>query len=728
MGACSLSAERLQPNIVHFLIDDLGWQDIACYRQGESVYETPNLDRIAANGIRFTQAYSPAPTCAPSRVAYMAGQWPTHTGVYHVQGGVLARAYDPSSPRIPPFYDARLPEQTPNIAQVLNQAGYTTGHLQKWHSGGRSAGYPGPADYGFDFGWDGDREYNDPELWPPENPRHKHQYLAGIWAGMRPHRLADFPTYDEEDPFRMDPNDDDRPFDGGVDLAVKWLDKSKDKPFFLNYATFMVHGPIGTRDRKRLEYYCEKMGIPFPTDPGPIYQGREGQKNPYYAAMVDSVDWMVGKVITYLEETDDPRNPGHKLIDNTYIIISSDNGGVTGVSVRDAEGKSGQETVTDNAPLRGGKQTPQEGGLRIPFMVQGPGIEAGRVDDSIVSLIDLFPTFMDMAQLPEEPALQLDGCNLFPLFKGQAQAPKLADGRIRDTLYFHYPIQNPLASAIRKGDWKLIVHYAPEANQGESVSLYRLQNEDGSFADLGEAVNLADRYPDIRDDLLYDLRQHLEAYDAEIPYKNPANPRNVYAEADRIPKLLRQYSEGDQLTIHFEVGEDKAQIVDAKLIYTTNGSDLLRKARNFEEWFEAPAEVLAGKAVAKAPPGMTHGVFYLRDANGFLITTEPIPAETEVGKVYNITPHFENAFAYRPGLYAMVESGESALRQALVAGQDTRALSHALSRGRHALEQDVSEALYAQAIRDIRKEIRSFKGVIREASRPVLNRFRLRDW
>ncbi len=730
-GATSFASaadQRPAPNIVHFLIDDLGWQDIACYRDGAAMYETPNIDRIAQHGMRFTQAYSPAPTCAPSRVAYMAGQWPTHTGVYHVQGGVLTRAYHPSSPRIPPFYAARLPEDQPNLAQVLKGAGYITGHLQKWHSGGRSAGYPGPADYGFDFGWDGDREYNDPDLWPPENPQHKREYLSGIWAGIRPNRLADFPTYDEGDPFRMNPDDDDRPFDGGVDLALKWLNKSKGQPFFLNYATFMVHGPIGTRDRKRLQYYCDKLGIPFPEDPGSTNTTRSGQKNPYYAAMVDSMDWMVGEVMTYLETTDDPRNPGHKLIDNTYIILSSDNGGVTGVPAVNAAGKREHEEVTDNAPLRGGKQTPQEGGVRIPFIVQGPAIEAGAVNDSMVSLIDLFPTFMDIAGLPVQPALELDGCNLLPLFQGEANSPLLADGSVRDTLYFHYPIQNPMASAIRKGDWKLILHHAPEANGGVETTLYRLQHEDGSFADIGEVTNLAEQYPEIRDDLLSDLLRHFEEYDVEVPYKNSANPGGLHAHADQVPAVLRQYSEGDQLTVHFEAGEGKAKIIDANLIYTLNGSDLLRKHRNFEEWFEAPAEVFGGKAVATAPPGMTHAIFYLRDANGFLVTSAPVPAETEVGQVSLITPTFENAFAYRPGLIAMIQCGESAVRHALVAGQDVSALSDALAAGRMTLEQEVAEVSYAPAIRQIRKEIRAFKGLVVEASLPELNRFRLQDW
>jgi len=312
--------------------------------------------------------------------------------------------------------------------------------------------------------------------------------------------------------------------------------------------------------------------------------------------------------------------------------------------------------------------------------------------------------------------------------KGEAEAPTLADGRVRDTLYFHYPIGIPLASAIRKGDWKLILNYAPEFNRNPEIGLYRLQNADGSFADLGEAENMADSEPGIRDELLEDLQTHLEKFDTEIPYKNPANPGGVFADAGQVPKVLRQYSEGDLLTVHFEAGEGKAKIVDAKLIYTLNGSDLLRKNRSYEEWFEAPAEIQGGKAVATAQPGMTHGIFYLRDANDFLITSKPLPPQAKVGQTYEITPTLKDAFAWRPGLIAMIKTGEAALRHALVAGQDVTALNDALAAGRSTLEQAVEEEPYAKAMRQIRKEIRAFKGVVVEASLPELNQFRLKDW
>ena len=281
------------------------------------------------------------------------------------------------------------------IPEVLKQAGYISGHVAKWHTGGKSAGYPFPLDQGFDFGFTEagglHKFYNDAELWNPKDGK-KNQFW-GSFGRMHPDRLSDFATQDPEDPFQLD--EEERPFDKPLDLALGFIRKNKDKPFFLNYCPYYVHAPIQTRDRKRFEHYLDKMGHPIPTDPGPIYHKLDGQMNPYYASMVDTVDWMIGQVVTYLEETYDPRNPGHKLIDNTYVIVDSDNGGVL--------------PYTDNTPLRGGKQTSLEGGIRIPFIVRGPGVSAGSSCDVPINLIDLFPTFMTMAGLEPDERLKLDG-------------------------------------------------------------------------------------------------------------------------------------------------------------------------------------------------------------------------------------------------------------------------------------------------------------------------------
>ena len=338
-GGASVVWAVPQPNIVHILTDDLGWMDVACYYRAvhgkQSIYETPNMDRIASGGMRFMQAYSPSATCSPSRAAYMAGQYTIHTGVLHVIGGIAPTPFRADFPYIDGYYPSRLDLDTPVIADVLKDAGYVTGHIQKWHLGGRSNGYPDPVAYGFDFGWTDGKDYNDPEVWD-KNMKHKHEYWSGVWLPNYPNRLQGFGTSDPDDPFRVDPADDDRPFDGVSDLAVRWLDKVKDqdKPFFLNLCPSFVHGPICTRDRKRLEYYCKKMGMPFPATPGKVTDKVDGQVNPYYASMIDSLDWQVGKILSFLETTGDPRNPGHKLIDNTYLIVSSDNGGAERYATR----------------------------------------------------------------------------------------------------------------------------------------------------------------------------------------------------------------------------------------------------------------------------------------------------------------------------------------------------------------------------------------------------------
>lgn len=172
VGGCfvtaSAKASDPQPNIVHILTDDLGWQDIACYYRAvhgeESIYETPNMDRIAANGMRFMQAYSPAPTCAPSRAAYLSGRTTLRTGVLHVLGGWPVRARTATHKYIDPAYSCRLPLDVLTIPQILKDAGYLTAHIQKLHVGGVHHGYPGPLDYGFDFSWvtGGSKRYSDP--------------------------------------------------------------------------------------------------------------------------------------------------------------------------------------------------------------------------------------------------------------------------------------------------------------------------------------------------------------------------------------------------------------------------------------------------------------------------------------------------------------------------------------------------------------------------------------
>jgi arylsulfatase A-like enzyme len=729
LAVTSMATAAPQPNIVHILADDLGWQDIACYYRAahggqESAYETPHLDRIAAQGMRFMQAYSPSATCSPSRAAIMAGQFTPRTGVLHVTGGEVPTPFNASFAYMDGFYPCRLDLNTPTIARVLKDAGYTTAHIKKWHLGGRSDGYPGPLQYGFDFSWDAKtKDYNDPELWDSAR-KGKSEYYNGLWLPLNP-RHKGFATDKPNDPFRTDPGDDDRPFDGVSDLALRWLAKAKDggKPFFLNLCPSLVHGPISTRDRKRLQHYCDKMGVPFPTAPGKITDKKDGQVNPYYASMIDDLDWSIGEVLTFLETTDDPRNPGQKLIANTWLIISSDNGGAEG---NFAPG----ERVADNSPLREGKSTVYEGGLRIPFIVMAPGVKPGSVSETPVNLIDLFPTFMSIAGAPRRGDLNLDGCDLLPVLLGKETVARHADGRPRDTLYFSLPCGKTASSVIRRNGWKLVLNHTPEANGRPPVELFQLYHDDGRPADLSEQHNLAASRPAERDELLAALEKWLHDLDAQLPYKNAtvAKPGNALPGAEKVPRVLGLNEKDDRVEVRFESAGGKSAVIRADLIYTTNGSDELRDRSAYEEWHRIRAEVGDGIAFAAAPPGMTHGIFCLRDENGFLIRSKDIPPSNGPGSVRNfsIASDSKDTFAWRPGLIALIRLAEKARVSADMAKLDTAALSAALASAEITAQQPTDPTSYPIAIRKLRHAIRSLE--VPESKTGALHLFDLGKW
>jgi len=696
--ASSAVAGAPKPNIVHIMIDDLGWQDIASHKMdGQPVYETPNLDRLTRQGRRFTQAYSPSPTCAPSRTSFLSGRHPAHTGIYHVTGSSLPRVRDQFA-LVPPYYPYGLPPDATTIPQVLKRAGYVSGHVGKWHVGGKSEGYPFPLDLGFDFGFS-DRSYNDPELWNPEEGD-KLQFF-GSWRRMK-NRAKDFATADPSDPFQIDA--DGRPFDKPLDLAVGFMRQNKEKPFFLSFCTFYVHGPIGTRDRVRLEKYCKKMGYDFPTDPGIINSSKwSGHHNPYYASNVDTVDWMVGNVLEYLETTDDPRNPGHKLIDNTYVIVDADNGGC--IHIRSSE------PVTDNSPLQEGKVTTYEGGIRIPFLVRGPDVEPGSTCDTPINLLDMFPTFMAMAGMEPDPSLELDGCNILPLMKDEADAAVHANGTPREAMHWYFPIESCMTAVIRKGGWKLTHHYGMERGDSRpaGLELYRLYNDDGSAADLGERENLADKHPEIRKSLAAELIDFLNDSGVSEPYRNPAFATD--AERVALPSIVKRGSEGSRVWVEFESGEGKSAITEAFLLYTLNPKPFDTTRGHRQEWFRLPVTPVDGRVETTMPPGATHGVFYLRDANDLIITSR----EKDFGVKGN--------YAYTPGLHALIQLGEQAVTSSAKAGEDASAIKTVLLDAEKLYAAGTgSEPEYCGAIRALRGAIRKQKE-LPEAGKPYLNRF-----
>jgi arylsulfatase A-like enzyme len=710
------ATETPKPNIVHIMIDDMGWQDIASHKiDGKPVYETPHLDRLTKDGLRFTEAYSPAPTCAPSRVAFLRGQHPLNTGVYHVAGGQIPRAWQNNSKRIPPYYIYGLPQSEPMIPEVLKKSGYVSGHVGKWHAGGKSAGFPFPLDQGFDFGFTekGGRHkyYNDSDLWRDED-RIKNRFF-GTWSSMKPDRLSDFATTDSQDPYQLD--EDGRPFDKPLDLALGFMNKNKEKPFFLNFCPYYVHGPIGTRDRKRFEHYLKKMGYPFPTDPGSLDKGKPGHTNPYYASMVDTVDWMVGEVVTYLEETDDPRNPGHKLIDNTYLVVDSDNGGVL--------------PYTDNRPLKGGKQNTWEGGVRIPFIVRGPGVKKGTSCDTPINLIDLFPTFMEMAGQKQDAQLKLDGANILPLLHGSSDQVVMPNGKTRDTLYWYFPMDSHMSGAMRKGDWKLVNSYGVNGGSDakESVQLFRLYNEDGSMNDIEEKLDVADQHPEVCKAMLAELNQNIKSANAPMPYRNSLGREVPKEELASMPAVLELGVKGDHVWVTMEAptktGAKKAAIVEANLLYTLNPKPFDTTGGHREEWFKAPAKISQGRVEAIMPPGATHAAFCMRDANGFLITSEPMPSFQEVTHTIKNSAMLKNGYAYKPGLFALIKLGKQASSSSKKLGLDTKALQSALAGAQQQHDAAaINEKQMCDAIRTLRGAIRNQAGSP-QAKHPLINRF-----
>ena len=328
-----VASAATKPNIVFILADDLGYTDLACY--GSKYYETPNIDKLAANGIRFTDGYSCGPNCQPTRAALMSGQYMPRTGVYTV--GSIDRFNWQSRPLRPVDNVTALPLDKITVAQALKSAGYATGMFGKWHLGNDAKHHPGAR--GFDEAIESAGVHFDFNTDP------KVDYPKGQY-------LADFLT----------------------DKAVDFIRRHKDGPFFLYLPHFAVHAPHQAKEELIAKFKDKK----------PV----GGHHDPTYAAMIYSVDQSVGRIVALLDEL--------KLTDNTLVIFSSDNGGVGGYA---REGIKKAEGITDNAPLRGGKGMLYEGGVREPFIFRWPGhIPKGTECAEPINSVDLYPTLLEIAK------------------------------------------------------------------------------------------------------------------------------------------------------------------------------------------------------------------------------------------------------------------------------------------------------------------------------------------
>jgi arylsulfatase A-like enzyme len=443
----SLAAER-KPNIIFILADDLGWTDLSC--QGSRFYETPNIDRLAEAGMRFTSGYSCGPNCQPTRAALMSGQYGPRTGVYTVGG--IDRFNWQSRPLRPVDNVEKLAPEKITIAEALKRAGYATALFGKWHLGEDPKHHPSAQ--GFDEAIVSMGRHFDFET----NPRV--DYPTGTY-------LADFLT----------------------DKASDFIRRHPDRPFFVSLHHFAVHSPHEAKTN-----LIEKFKPKSPA---------AGHRSPVYAAMIASVDESVGRIVALLDELN--------LGTNTLVVFTSDNGGVGGYEREGIQCGS----ITDNAPLKGGKGMLYEGGIRVPYIFRWPGrIAAGSKCDQPINSVDLYPTLLQLAAAKAPPGYPLDGSSYASLLFNAGKAPS-----DRSSLFWHFPgylgaggdtWRATPAGAIRCGDWKLIEFF-----EDDRLELYDLRN------DLGETHNLAASRPDKAKELHDQLRAWREELRAPMPTPNP---------------------------------------------------------------------------------------------------------------------------------------------------------------------------------------------------------------
>lgn len=439
-GQTTAPKTQKPPNIILLLVDDLGWMDIGFY--GSSFYETPNIDRLAKEGIKFTNAYSACNVCSPSRASILTGKNPARL---HLTDWI--EGYEkPFAKLLSPAWTKYLPLEETTLAEILKKKNYATASIGKWHLGDDIKYYP--EHQGFDLN------------------------IAGYYAGSPP-------TYFS--PYRIPrlKNGDKGEYltDRLTDEAIQFMDVKKSNPFFLYLPYYAVHTPIQAK-QEDVEAFRSKVNASSP------------QQNPVYAAMIKSLDESVGRLLQYVKEKG--------LEDNTIIIFTSDNGGLV----------RSRNPITSNVPLREGKGTAYEGGVRVPLIVKWKG-KIKETTQSEVPVIgtDLFPTLAAITNSNIRYIRNIDGVNIAPLLFG---APSIK----REALYWHYPHYHSEGAtpytSIRQGDYKLILFY-----EDGKMELYNLKN------DLGEQHNLVDKEPKMAATLLKKMTEWKRTAGAQDPLINP---------------------------------------------------------------------------------------------------------------------------------------------------------------------------------------------------------------
>ncbi|MCU0874594.1 MAG: sulfatase, partial [Pirellulaceae bacterium] len=471
-GPALVSADH--PNVVFILADDLGWADTTLYGHTQ-FYQTPNIERLVKRGMTFSRAYSASPLCSPTRSAVLTGLSPARTGITtpncHLPQVVLeatiGKAAGPDQKSIQPTPLTRLKTEYRTLAESLQEAGYATGHFGKWHLGPEPYS---PLQQGFDV----------------DVPHHPGPGPAGSFVA--PWKFANFqeraPGEHIED--RM------------ADEAVAWMEKQKDRPFYLNYWMFSVHAPFDAKPAL-IEKHRTRVN---PADP---------QRSPTYAAMIESMDDAIGTLLDALDRL--------QVADNTIIILTSDNGGNM---YNEVDGT----TPTSNAPLRGGKATMFEGGTRVPCVIVWPGITAaGSRSDAIIQSEDYYPTLLAGLELKAAPNQHFDGTSILPALRGGELA--------REAVFQYFPHHPgvpdwlPPAVSVHRGDWKLIRLFHGGENGAHRYLLFHLRD------DLGENNNLAAQKPDLVSELDSLISRFLADTKAVVPIPNPAfDPAKYHPELE----------------------------------------------------------------------------------------------------------------------------------------------------------------------------------------------------
>lgn len=407
-----------KPNIVFIFVDDMGYMDLAC--NGSDLYRTPNIDKLASQGTRFTHARTAAHVCSPTRASVLTGKYPARIRLTDFLKGhqkPYARLL------VPDWKMGLVPGEDTTIGEVLKAQGYATAWLGKWHAG------PGAEHFGFDAG---NQE----------------------WI----HNRKDDPA-DQKGVYTLNRE------------AFGFISANKGKPFFVALSHYSPHGPIRFKEDLRNEY--QKI----------IDEKKPRQTHAGYAAMIEDLDASVGQLLDFLEK--------EKLADDTLVIFTSDNGG--------------ESNFTNNAPLRAGKGTLYEGGVRVPLIARWPGrIPAGKTSAAALCSIDFLPTFAALAgaTVPED----VDGLDITATLEGKA-APA------REALYWHYPhyhAEKPSGS-ILKGDWKLIEWF-----ETGKTELFNLKD------DPNEEKDLASTNQEKAAELLASLKSWREKTGAQMMKENPA--------------------------------------------------------------------------------------------------------------------------------------------------------------------------------------------------------------